>query len=224
MGRGEFKLFDSLLRTGMTVLDIGANQGVFALYCADKVGPTGRVIAFEPDPEMFSALEGNVKASGKKWVQIHNLAVGAEEGELNLQVSRVNRGDNRLVRKSQPGAETTPVRVVTLDGLFLGQKVDLIKMDVQGWEGAVLRGMAGLLASPNHSCILLEIWPEALQRAGSSHGEVIEILQRHGYTLCKPDASLVPLDLGKLSQLKGDFGYRNALAVPPDRSGCAAKL
>src|SRR6266496_3929317 len=90
MGRGEFKLFDSLLRTGMTVLDIGANQGVFALYCADKVGPTGRVIAFEPDPEMFSALEGNVKASGKKWVQIHNLAVGAEEGELNLQVSRVN--------------------------------------------------------------------------------------------------------------------------------------
>src|SRR6266487_1288973 len=215
MGRQEFHLFRGILRPGMTVLDVGANQGVFTLYCADRVGPPGKVIAFEPDPEMFSALEANVKANGKTWVELHNLAVSAQEGKVGFRISRLNRGDNRLVLTAQPAVETAPVRVVALDQLLGGRKVDVVKMDVQGWEGAVLRGMTGLLAAPNPCWILLEIWPDALRKAGSSYAEVIETLQRHGYSLCQADARRTALDPKKLSRLKGLLGYTNVLAVPP---------
>src|SRR5688572_14768172 len=85
MGRQELRLFRSLLRPGMTVVDVGANQGIFTLFCANLVGPTGSVIAFEPDPEMFSTLSNNVKANARHRVELHNLALGSQEGQLTLR-------------------------------------------------------------------------------------------------------------------------------------------
>src|SRR5262245_52985815 len=142
MGREEFDLFGSLLRPGMAVVDVAANRGVVTLCYADLVGSTAAVMAFEPDPEMFATLDANAKASAKTWVELHNLALGAEEGQLTLHISRLNRGDNRL-HQTRPPTTTgdLAIRVVTLDQMLNGRNVDLIKMDVQGWEGAVLRGM-----------------------------------------------------------------------------------
>ena len=101
MGRQEFHLFRGILRPGMTVLDIGANQGVFTLYCADRVGSTGKVIAFEPDREMFSALEANVKANGKTWVELHHLAVGAGGGLDHHLVPPRHHRHARLLRRDR---------------------------------------------------------------------------------------------------------------------------
>ena len=216
MGREDFRIFRRLLRLGMTVLDIGANQGVFTLYCADLVGPGGRIIAFEPDPEMFAALRANVKAGGKNWVELHNLAVGSEEGQLSFQASAFNRGDNRLVAatdSADPGAKV--VQVVTIDRLLEGRKADFIKMDVQGWEGAALRGMQRLLGGPNAPVILLELCPDVLRRAGSSVEEVAGILHAHGYSLHTADEHGVPLDIQAVASLKGTFGFTDALALPP---------
>lgn len=218
MGREEFHLFRSLLRPGMTVADVGANQGVFTLFFADRVGPTGAVLAFEPDSEMFSCLNANARANAKSWVELHNLALGAEEGQLTFNVSRLNRGDNRLVPANQPpAASPSNVRVVTLDQILNGRTVDLIKMDVQGWEGAALRGMKRLLASPNPPWIHLEVCPHILHMAGSSFGEIRDLLQHYGYTLFQADTRQLPLDFQKVAKLKGALGYTNVLAVPPQR-------
>lgn len=218
MGREEFLLFRSLLRPGMTVADVGANQGVFTLFFANQVGPTGAVMAFEPDPEMFSCLNANARASAKPWVELHNLALGAEEGQMTFNVSRLNRGDNRLVPVNQPPATSSAsVRVVTLDQILNGRPVDLIKMDVQGWESAALRGMKRLLAAPNPPLIHLEICPHILRMAGSSFEEIRDLLQQYAYALFEADTRQTPLDLRKVANLKGALGYTNALAVPPQR-------
>jgi FkbM family methyltransferase len=217
MGREEFALFRWLLRPGMTVVDIGANQGVFTLFCADQVAPTGAVVAFEPDAEMFSALRANVNANAKTWVELQNLALGSEDAQLTFHISRLNRGDNRLAigRPSATGDPT--VRVVTLDRMLGGRPVDLVKMDVQGWEGAVLRGMKGLLASANPPWVHLEICPYILRKAGSSFEEIHDIFLQHGYALREADVRQAPLDLGRIAKLKGALGYVNALAVPSQR-------
>jgi len=223
MGREEFRLFRSLLRPGMTVVDIGANQGVFSLYFADLVGPSGSVIAFEPDPEMFSALVENVKANGKHWVESHNAALGSQEGRLAFRSSVVNRGDNRLVRTDRH-LDNAPasVRVMTLDQVLLGRKVDFVKMDVQGWEGAVLAGMRQTLGSENAPPIHLELCPHLLNEAGSSLDELVELLLRHGYTLRDGDIRREKLDLQKAVRLEGALGFMNVLAEPPGRNlgGC----
>ena len=215
MGRQEFRLFRSLLRPGMTVVDVGANQGVFTLFCADLVGPTGSVITFEPDPEMFSTLSNNAKANARHWVELHNLALGSQEGQLTLQISRLNRGDNRLIPSTQPSTgRQTIVHVATLDQVLNGRKVDLVKMDVQGWECAVLKGMNELLASPNPPWIHLEACPHLLREAGSSFEEVHAILNQHGYSLRQADARQDTLDLNRIAKLEGILRYANVLAVP----------
>lgn len=218
MGRQELRLFRSLLRPGMTVVDVGANQGVFTLFCADLVGLNGSVIAFEPDPEMFSALSKNAKANNRHWVELHNLALGAQEGQLALRISRLNRGDNRIVPSTQQRAVSqATVPVATLDRVLNGRKVDLVKMDVQGWEGAVLKGMKGLLASPDPPWIHLEVCPHLLREAGSSFEEIHGILNQHGYSLRQADARQDPLDLDRIARLQGALGYANVLAVPSAR-------
>lgn len=224
-GREEFELFRSVLRPGMTVADIGANQGVFTLYFADLVGPGGRVVAFEPEPVMFAALEGNLRASGKAWVEPHNLALGAEAGEVTLQISNFNRGNNRLIKgplQSVADGPTATVRVATLDEVMGGARVDFVKMDVQGWEGAVLRGMSGLLSSPEAPLILLEVYPDGIRKAGDTVEGLFELLPRHGYSLRQADAKRAPLDLERIARLRGTFGFTNALAVPPRLAAAGA--
>jgi FkbM family methyltransferase len=219
MGREQFHLFRSLLRPGMTVVDIGANQGVFTLFCADRVGPAGSVIAFEPDAQMFSALRHNTKANALHWVELHNVALGSEDGQLTLHASRLNRGDNRLVPPTRPGAKhQTAVRVVTLDRILAGRKADLIKLDVQGWEGAVLKGMKELLASAQPPWIHLEICPHLLREAGSSFDEVHGLLKHHGYSLREADVRQTALDVNSIPRLEGALRYKNVLAVPSARA------
>jgi FkbM family methyltransferase len=219
MGRQEFRLFRSLLRPGMTVVDIGANQGVFTLFCAAQVGPTGAVIAIEPDPEMFLALEHNAKANAMPWVELHNVALGSEEGQLRLELSRLNRGDNRLMSSSRKGAEDQiTVQVTTLDRILGGRKADLIKLDVQGWEGAVLKGMTNLLGSSNPPWIHLEISPQLLKEAGSSFTEIHGILKQHGYSLREAEVRQATLDLQRVAKLEGALSYMNVLAAPPSSS------
>jgi FkbM family methyltransferase len=218
MGRQELRLFRSLLRPGMTVVDVGANQGVFTLFCADLVGPSGSVIAFEPDPEMFSILCNNVKTNARHWVELHNLALGSQEGQLALRISRLNRGDNRLIPSTrQTAVRQVAVPVATLDRVVNGRKVDLVKMDVQGWECAVLKGMTALMASPDPPWIHLEACPHLLREAGASFGEVQTILHQHGYSLREADARHDPLDLDRIARLEGALGYTNVLAVPSAR-------
>jgi FkbM family methyltransferase len=216
MGRGDLQLFECLLRPGMTVVDVGANQGIFTMACADLVGPAGTVIAFEPDPEMFAALRNNVTANGKSRVELHQAALSSGEGLLTLRRSALNRGDNRL--QAEPGgAGSVKVPVTTLDRMLEGRPVDLVKMDVQGWEGAVLKGMNKCLKASRPPQIHLEICPYLLARAGSSFAEVHHHLADHGYELRDGDLRQAPLDLERVRYLKGPLGYANVLAVPTRR-------
>ena len=213
MGRSDLQLFRSLVRPGMTVIDVGANQGVFTLAFAEMVGPSGKVISFEPDPEMFAALHRNVTANAKPWIELHQIALGSAEGTLPLRRSPLNRGDSRL-QPTSCGAGLIEVQVATLDHRLAGRSVDLVKMDVQGWEGAVLKGMQSCLASARPPWIHLEVCPYLLERAGSSFAEVQSILMDHSYELREGDLGQAPLNLEHVRRLRGALGYVNVLARP----------
>lgn len=164
----ETAFISNYLSSGMTFVDVGANLGVYSVLGAKRVGPTGRVIAFEPDPDNFSLLIENLQLNrcGRQ-VTALNLALGEEPGELTLWKSAFNFGDHRLGNWAD-GRKGTAVRVDSFDNQFdkIGGPIHLLKIDVQGFEAQVFNGMKRTLRNNPPHTILMEYWPHGIQATG----------------------------------------------------------
>jgi FkbM family methyltransferase len=143
--KAESDLFAGILRPGAVVLDIGANIGVHTVYFAQAVGPTGKVIAFEPQRLVYQTLCANLALNSLGNVDAINAGVGASKGVLTLPrvdyTSEHNFGGISL--GAYEGGDE--VSVLTLDSIGLSN-VFFIKVDVEGMELDVLRGGQALLA------------------------------------------------------------------------------
>lgn len=130
----EPEVFASHLKAGMTVLDIGANLGVYALYFARQVGPTGRVYAFEPVPNLFARLKEHIALNSATNVIPVPLALSDHEGAAQIWTDNDIHGQSSLYLRGAKMA-AVEVMVTTLDS-FLHQegirRVDAIKLDVEG--------------------------------------------------------------------------------------------
>jgi FkbM family methyltransferase len=179
----ETALVQSVVKSGDVVIDLGAHIGYYTLLFSKLVGPSGRVIAFEPAPDSCAILRRNVSSNGLANVTIENAAVGATShaGVLHLSANALDR-----YTESQPGGETVPIEVVALDAYFAeGTSVDLVKMDIQGAEAAALRGMERVLAQSPNVRILLEFWPRGIRRAGGDPEALLAHLRSLGFAFAK---------------------------------------
>ena len=200
MGRDERSFLSCHVMPGMTVVDIGANIGVYSIFLADLVGAHGRVFAFEPDPVLFEAAVTNARVNGKdEVVTLHNLALGSRTGQATLHRSTYNSGDNRL-SSSAAHKESVPVNVVRGDDVLDGANIDLIKMDVQGWESEVLRGLEQTLRRNPALTVYFEYWPEGLRRAGEPLSSPVEILRQSGFSVFMPGEN-EPLSTQRIERL-----------------------
>jgi FkbM family methyltransferase len=168
---------------GKTILDIGANQGLFTLSAAEAVGREGRVHSFEPDLNLAESLKKNIHSNGLENVTIHNFALGSESGALQFFKNPYNSGDNRLTNKYTNLDNLVSVDVKPLDSLDEIRKFDLVKIDVQGWEPAVLEGMKRKLDRNPHAKILFEFWPYGLKIAGFDPVDFLRKMLGNGYLL-----------------------------------------
>jgi FkbM family methyltransferase len=144
------------------------------------------VYAFEPDPALFEAAVTNARLNRKdELIILHNLALGSRAGQGTLHRSSYNSGDNRL-SPSAGHKESLPVRIARGDDVLDGAKIDLIKMDVQGWESEVLRGMEQTLRSNPALTVYFEYWPEGLRGAGEALSSPLDILRQSGFSVFVP--------------------------------------
>jgi FkbM family methyltransferase len=216
MGEKEKQLFAASLRSGMHVVDIGANQGLYTMLYSRLVGETGRVYAFEPDPDLFNAAQRNCRANGISNVELHNLALGAETGHLTLFRSRVNAGDNRLAPSDHAAwFKGIEVPVAPLDDILGGKRVDFIKIDVQGWELEVLKGMRRVLRENSEVRIYLEFWPAGLRNAGCEPVQFLEYIASHSFSIWNITRSgrRQVTDFGAFSRAIRDPRYTNLLCT-----------
>ena len=196
--KAETRFFQSACRDGMTFLDVGANLGYYTALAARAVGPNGRVLAVEPDPDSFSYLEQTIAANAIGNVKAFPVAASDSHAMLPLYISTDNRGDNRLYASDEERPQVE-VEARPLDALLRENKietVDLIKIDVQGYEPKVIAGLREtIIASPNLT-LLTEFWPQGMTEAGGDANEFLQTLRELGLTLheLKPDGSLAELN------------------------------
>ena len=212
---------ERLVEPGETVVDIGANVGAHTLQLARLVGDRGRVIAVEPTGFAFGRLEENLAlnpglATRATAVQAALIGRRAAEMPTELYASWPLRGGADLHPAHRGRAHGTEgARAVTLDELVgeLGvDRVELVKLDVDGYECEVLHGGQATLREHGPP-IVLELAPYALAEAGASLGELCGLLSDADYELCRLDGSRpLPMAPARLAELIPAGGSINALA------------
>jgi FkbM family methyltransferase len=215
MGRAEHGLLSRLVKPGMTVVDVGANVGLYSVFMAGLVGPAGRVISFEPDPDLVALLRDNCAANNAANVEAHHAALGSRSDLMILHRLTLNSGENHLGPRDKAAfRRPIEVRVEAFDSLMPGVRPDFVKVDVQGWELNVLRGMEKTLKGSD-AVVYLEFWPDGLRRAGSAPTELYSYVRGLGLDFFACD-TMALLDestfLAMASRVKG-MSYVNLIAV-----------
>ena len=146
-GEPDLEGCERLIARGDTVLDIGANIGVYSRFCSEFVGPEGQVIALEPIPETFSYLESNIRSLGLRNVRCLNVAASDHDSEQDrMSVPEYETGGNNLYCASLSATGNVSVKTARLDSLFPELCPQFIKCDVEGHEAACVAGASNLIA------------------------------------------------------------------------------
>lgn len=174
--QGDEHFLRSYLKLGDVVIDVGANIGQLSLIAADVVGTSGHVYAFEPHPRTFKFLEGNLILNKTRNVTATRAAIGETVGTLRLSDGFQDDGNRVECR----GAVVVPVQ--SLDSIpFSESAIDLLKIDVEGFELFVLKGAANVLSRVK--CVLLESWDGHFSRYGYDARDVLRYLDERGYRI-----------------------------------------
>jgi|SRR5271166_521811 len=193
-------LLDAILSPGDTFVDVGANAGYVVLHAASRVGPQGRVIAFEPQPQCCRKLRRNLELNGIRHVELHNCALGEREDKLKLKMLGgtsimsalcIDETDEKNVR------DEIEVEVLRGDDLVSDRVVGnlMLKVDVEGFELYVLRGLEHSIGRYRPP-ILIEVVPRYLRRAGTSVDEQFAFFNDcsyAGYVVSLRKRDLLPL-------------------------------
>ncbi len=182
----EITFLKKILKKGDFFLDIGANIGLFSIHASRIIGDKGKIISFEPSPITFSRLKENIDLNDFKNIDIRNIGISDNKGELTLNISESGHDawdtfavniDKKMFNKC------TTVPVHTLDEELKDidkEKIALVKIDVEGWEKFVLNGAKEFLT--NHEPILMvEFTENNTEAAGYNVLEIYDIMNNLGY-------------------------------------------
>jgi len=203
----------SLLAPGATFVDVGANVGWFSMLAASLTGPEGKVLAFEPNPANTTLACRSAEDNGFANVEIFTVALADRPGVAALETDGSN-GRVIPIEGPPPAAfrASYVVPMGTLDSYLAAhgvERVDVVKLDVEGAEPLVLEGARGTIER-DRPTIVSEFYPLALESSGwASASSYLEQLRRHGYSLsvigaggpAETDADIISLTEGTRGQV-----------------------
>ena len=181
----ETDIVKSNVKKNDIVVDVGANIGLHTLNMARIVGNTGQVFAFEPDPSNFEILKKNVKINNYKNIILEQKAVGDKHGRTTLYQSD-HPGKHRIFPQTEQAKSQVQVELTNLDNYFdsdMTNKINFIKIDVEGLEFNVLKGMKNILKNSKKIKILFEFMPENTMEVGFTPIELLNYLTSNDFKL-----------------------------------------
>ncbi len=209
----ETEILKSLLKEGEVFIDVGANFGYYSCLASSIVGPTGRVYAFEPDPKAYRLLKKNEEDNKLVNIVTINKALGDKVHIGTFYPNRLGHGYT-VEPLVGTGKIAYGVEVAPLDEEIKGE-VNIIKIDTDGYEVEVLRGMERIIKENKNLKIFIEVYPRGLKRRGHTVGDLIGILQ--------DSFSLQVISEDKKTLLPIDGLYREAKRVGAANLLCIRK-
>lgn len=173
------------LRAGDVFVDVGANVGYFTLLASDVVTDAGHVVSFEPMPPTVAKLRRNVEANRRTNVTVLPVVASDCDGEVELfSGPATNLGKSGTVPVRDGASAGLVRRVVASDAIprDLWSRIRAIKVDVEGDELHVLRGLRPVLSELGPgSCVVAEVAPERLHERGGASNEIFELMVDAGF-------------------------------------------
>lgn len=193
-----------LVRPGMVVADVGANLGYYSVLMGDLVGPTGWVHAFEPNPPTALLLRQNVAMNtAHRRTTVHEIALTDFDGSAILYAPPFEP-KNASITGTENKAGTVSVAARRLDSIEGIDRLDFLKIDAEGAEQAIWRGMGRYLEDDRAPTILLEYAGDRLSDAG---GFIDEIIGRgFSMSLIRPDGRTIPIQQSQPDGPAGSIG------------------
>lgn len=197
------ELFKEIIKPTMNIVDIGAHIGYFSVLYSKLVGPDGHVYAFEADPENYKLLEYNTRRL--KNISRNKKAVSEHTGTVDFYHIENSTGCHSVIDPDEISHKIT-VDSVALDDLITSgeiEKVDIIKIDIEGGEPLAFKGMKRLLTESSNIQLITEFNQGSLTAGGVTPEQFLMQLKSFGFTVfCITNHGLVPID----SLEKNDVG------------------
>ena len=175
------------LKPGMTIVEIGANVGYYTLLESRIIGETGKIIAYEPNPDNFYGLRMNIMLNKlENRTELYPYAVGEKSGVHDFYLADKGNLSSFAVRDDRLcHYEKIQVKTVALDDV-LHEKFDYFRMDVEGYEWAILAGMKRILSAPDAPYgMFIELHSELLKQFDQSAESLVRLVKGYGYEVKK---------------------------------------
>lgn len=195
--KGLTTLAKKIVKPNMIVVDIGGHIGYYSVLFSKLVLPRGKVFAFEPEPHNFELLSKNIKINNINNCEIINKAVSSANGTIKLYLDADNLGAHSAVDTGH-SKKIINVDTVTLDDYFENKKVkvDLIKMDIEGYEYAVLEGAKNILEKNKDIVVIMEFCPLLINKTNHTPESIIENMKSYGFHI-----QVIDHDSGSLEEV-----------------------
>lgn len=196
------------LRPGDIMLDVGANVGYISAVAASCVGPSGEVHGFEPLRECFARLERLRELNPGLNLKFNNLALGDGDGVVRIAFNPDGDSRNATLVPGKDFAETRDVELRRLDGYIKAviaspERIRLIKIDVEGFEYSVLRGLSGFLSETSlRPLIVCEVKPWEVSKLGATLDDFDNYMGSFGYKAYEITQDRTPVPMNRLTDME----------------------
>ncbi len=201
----EMDAFTSLTAGKKCFLDIGSHYGIYSMTFA-SINPDGMAYAIDPSPKCFWVLDRNMKLNPQMKITSDNVALGREQGEIMMHYEWVH-----LIGDHSGNSKGSPVNVTMMDKFIQDKSIapDIIKIDVDGYEGPVIEGGMKYLSN-NNPLIFLELHGDWIKRYDYSASQIHKTLAGMGY-------GFVDLDLNSIHDPEAAFNiFANRIICQKD--------
>ena len=179
------------VKEGDIVLDVGAHIGYYTLMLAKSVGTKGKVFSFEPEPHNVEVLKKNISINNYLNITLESKGVSNTSKNCKLYSGLSSSGASRIFKPerilSNYNKEPINIQTLVLDEYFskldLLDKIDFVKMDIEGAEILALEGMQKILKKSKNLKLFIEFNKEALEDSGSNPKDLLDMLENNGFMI-----------------------------------------
>ena len=203
-GELDTKIIREEIHEGDIVIDVGANIGYYTLIFAQLVGSSGKVFAFEPESKNFEILKKNIEINNYPNIVAEQKIVSDKSGIVKLFIAEHGIVGHRI-NQQKSSQKFIEVESIILDNyikkLNLDNKINFIKIDVEGSEPKVLEGAKGIMQKSNQLKIFTEFNREAVEEYGIEPKEMIDLFYRNGFKIYLPNYKENKINLTNVNEL-----------------------